>query len=285
MDSRMNDLILNSLRLGIENSFIDASVISSDKHRSELIYNDYKTGRKILSTLINELNECDEFLFSVAFITMSGITPFLQILKELEKKGIKGKIITTNYLEFSEPKALERLINFSNIKVKLYNTVDAKQGFHTKGYLFRKGAVWRSIVGSANMTQSALTINKEWSSSIISTESSQYTRMILDEFGSLWNDENSIKCEDIIEDYKIRYALLKSKREKIRDLVISDGINSLETLNPNSMQKEFIANLKNLKSKGERKALLISATGTGKTYASAFALKEFKPNRVLFLVQ
>lgn len=31
---------------------------------------------------------CDQFQISVAFITMGGITPLLQILQELEEKGI-----------------------------------------------------------------------------------------------------------------------------------------------------------------------------------------------------
>ena len=35
---------------------------------------------------------------------------------------------------------------------------------------------------------------------------------------------------------------------------------------------------------GEDKALLISATGTGKTYASAFALRDIDPKRALFIV-
>lgn len=52
------------------------------------------------------------------------------------------------------------------------------------------------------------------------------------------------------------------------------------------MQSEFIDSLKALIAKGEKKALLISATGTGKTYASAFAVRELKAKRrcLLFIV-
>ena len=57
----------------------------------------------------DELLRCDRFDISVAFVTLSGITPLLQTLKELEEKGIPGRILTTNYLAFSEPKALEKL--------------------------------------------------------------------------------------------------------------------------------------------------------------------------------
>nr|MCR4803103.1 DUF3427 domain-containing protein [Lachnospiraceae bacterium] len=55
-------------------------------------------------------------------------------------------------------------------------------------------------------------------------------------------------------------------------------------LKPNKMQTAFIVNLKKLIDSGEEKALLISATGTGKTYASAFAMRELGFKKVLFLV-
>ena len=50
------------------------------------------------------------------------------------------------------------------------------------------------------------------------------------------------------------------------------------------MQVKFIANLRKLIQAGENRAILISATGTGKTYASAFAMRELGFKKVLFLV-
>ena len=64
---------------------------------------------------------CDQFQISVAFITMGGVTPLLQTLKGLEEKGIKGQILTTNYLNFSEPRALEKLNGLKNITLKMYD--------------------------------------------------------------------------------------------------------------------------------------------------------------------
>ena len=55
-------------------------------------------------------------------------------------------------------------------------------------------------------------------------------------------------------------------------------------LQPNSMQVGFIRNLQKIYDAGEKRALLISATGTGKTYASAFAMRELGFQRILFLV-
>ena len=50
------------------------------------------------------------------------------------------------------------------------------------------------------------------------------------------------------------------------------------------MQQAFIYNLLKLRNKKVDKALLISATGTGKTYAAAFAMRELGFHRVLFWV-
>ena len=105
-----------------------------------------------------------------AFITMGGITPLLQTLRELEQRSIPGKILTTDYLTFSDPKALRILANFKNIELKMFVTENAKEGFHTKGYIFKKEEMYRIIVGSSNMTLSALTTNREWNTKIVSTE-------------------------------------------------------------------------------------------------------------------
>ena len=282
----MNTDKLQSLKASMEVSFVDSHAICSEKYnsqyKSDLIYNDYKTGSKVLCSIIDELNECDEFLFSVAFITMSGITPLLQVLKDLENRGVKGKIITTDYLDFSEPRALEKLSEFKNIELKIYCSHDSNIGFHTKGYIFKNDQMYRIIVGSANMTQNAMTKNKEWNSSIKSNIDGQYTQTVLSEFYSLWNDENSFACDQVIEKYRLKYNLIKKQKKIAREKEIPSL--SDYKLYPNSMQLDFINNIKELVLQNEKRALLISATGTGKTYASAFALRELNPKRILFIV-
>lgn len=77
-----------------------------------------------------------------------GKVLLLQTLKELEKKHIPGQILTTNYLNFSEPKALEKLHALQNITLKMYDVESAEEGFHTKGYIFKKEEIYRIIIGS-----------------------------------------------------------------------------------------------------------------------------------------
>ena len=50
------------------------------------------------------------------------------------------------------------------------------------------------------------------------------------------------------------------------------------------MQEAALKNLETLRNANINKALLISATATGKTYLSAFDVKNFKAKRILFVV-
>ncbi len=267
---------------GLETAYIDSNINSNLAYRPEFISNDYKKGKKVLVSIENELRKCDEFSISVAFITKSGITPLLQILKELEEKNIPGKILTTNYLNFSEPEALSKLSELKNIELKMFCTNDTTGGFHTKGYIFREQEIYKIIIGSSNMTLSAITKNREWNTKIVSTSQGKMANEILEEFNTLWNDEHSMKYNEFIEQYRVNYEIIK-KQKRIAN---RGKITSIENykLKPNKMQIEFITNLKNLMAKKCERALLISATGTGKTYASAFAMRELGFKKVLFLV-
>lgn len=273
---------IDELRLGFETAYINGSAASNSLYRPQFVSNNHKEGKKVLSSVEDELLKCDRFQISVAFITMSGITPLLQTLKELENKNIPGEILTTNYLNFSEPGALKKLNDLSNITLKMYDVEAADEGFHTKGYIFRKDEIYRIIIGSSNITSAALTSNREWNTKLISTEQGEMAKEIVAEFKELWNSPYALSFDTFYENYKERYQIIKRQRETAK----LDEITSIEkyTLQPNSMQVGFITNLKKILAAGEKRALLISATGTGKTYASAFAMRELGFRRVLFLV-
>ncbi len=236
----------------------------------------------MLSSIEDELLSCKEFFISVAFITMGGVTPLLQTLKELERRHIPGKILTTDYQNFSEPRALRKLAELSNITLKMYRTGEAQEGFHTKGYVFKNEELYKIIVGSSNLTLSALTKNREWNTKVVSTDQGEYVDDLMSEFTDLWNSKYAVTYDDFIEEYSLSYRVIQKQRKIAKEARIP----SLEQykLQPNSMQLGFIANLEKIREAGESKALLISATGTGKTYASAFALREENTKKALFLV-
>ena len=80
-------------------------------------------------------------------------------VKRTRAKENHGANSYTNYLDFSEPRALAKLNELKNITLKMYDVEAADNGFHTKGYIFKKEEVYRIILGSSNMTNAALTSN------------------------------------------------------------------------------------------------------------------------------
>lgn len=274
---------VEQLKTGLTTAFIDRSVYSGESYKPQLVLNNHKIGQKVLTALETELSNCDDFFISVAFITMSGITPLLQTLQELEADGVQGKIITTDYLGFSEPEALDKLNQFANIQLRIYCSED--RGFHTKAYIFRKRNEYRIIVGSSNLTSNALTQNEEWNTKLVSMDQGEYTGEIVRRFNELWQDKHTLPYTQIAGQYKQYYVTQKTLHENTNFADIAETEHGYITkLQPNLMQQEFVKNMQKLHQQGANRALLISATGTGKTYASAFAVREFNPRRVLFLV-
>ncbi|WP_298710878.1 DEAD/DEAH box helicase [uncultured Veillonella sp.] len=248
---------------------------------SELIANG--EGRNVLSAIEDGLRNCDEFLISVAFITPEGLLTLKPILKELEDRGVYGRVLTTDYLGFNSPQVLEDLGNLNNIELKVYCTTQGSDhGFHTKGYIFRKDESYQIIVGSSNLTINALKKNREWNTRSEAHCSDTYAREITEEFDLYWNSKFSIPYEDFIPWYKPRWV----RPERTSQRTVAEQFRKVDLLKlePNSMQQQFIANFNELRANNAKRGLLISATGTGKTYAAAFAMREMRPKRILFLV-
>ena len=220
----MDANVINELKSGLSAAYINGSVAANLAYKPTFVSNNPEDGKKVISSVEDELLRCDQFQISVAFITMGGVTPLLQTLKELEKKGVKGQILTTNYLNFSEPRALEKLNGLKNITLKMYDVEAAGNGFHTKGYIFKKEEIYKIIIGSYNMTSAALTVNKEWNTKLISTENGDVAEEIIKEFNNLWNSEYALPYNDFYEIYKERYNIIKHQRE----IAKSEEIPSLE---------------------------------------------------------
>ena len=261
----MRDILIDS----IKTSLIDRNMESILSYQHKLISN---REEKIVSLIRRELENCDEFIISVAFVTLGGVTMILEQLKDLEVRGVKGKVLTGDYLTFTQPKALKKLLEFKNIELKVLS--DEK--FHAKGYFFRKGDIWTMIVGSSNLTQTALTVNFEWNLKINSLKDGKIATEILNNFYNVFNKIPALDMDSLLEYervYNLTKEYTKKKKQEIREY---------KEITPNIMQKQALENLNNLRNY-ERKGLLISATGTGKTYLSAFDVRNANPKRVLFI--
>ena len=260
----MENILLEALKT----SSIDFNIDSDEKYQYELITNGEE---KIVTRLRKYFEDCDEFIISVAFITMGGLSLFLEEFKNLENKGIKGKILTGDYLTFTEPKALKKLLSYKNIDLR----VATNKKHHTKAFFFRKGNIWTLIIGSSNLTQGALTVNFEWNIKVNSLINGKIIKSILEAFNREFDNLRSITDEDL-KNYQEKYEQFKKLIE------INNQTLDLNEIKPNSMQVQALKNLEETRKENDR-ALLISATGTGKTYLSAFDVKQANAKKILFV--
>ncbi|MGL4672076.1 phospholipase D-like domain-containing protein, partial [Cetobacterium sp.] len=144
----------------------------------------FENNKNLYKYIEDGFKNATEFYFSVAFINFAGVQILLDILKSTEKLDIKGKILTTNYLHFTELKAVDYLKRFKNIEVKFFDS-DELEGFHTKGYIFKYPNSYKAIIGSSNLTKSGLKSNIEWNTSVTTAPNSEFITGVLNEFNYL----------------------------------------------------------------------------------------------------
>ncbi|WP_294354562.1 DEAD/DEAH box helicase [uncultured Clostridium sp.] len=270
--SKTNRLLDESEEIAIDSkSIINEEYIVKNK----LIINSREGN--LLYELKKSLSECKSFYFSVAFINFSGLQLLLDSFKELENRKVYGKIITSTYLNFTEPKALKRIKEFNNIDLNIF-IADKEKGFHTKAYIFENEENYKIIVGSSNITQRALKSNVEWNVMIISKKETEFVSEVLEEYNLLWNSTGCVDEEFLIKYNNFISTIKKREKKNVIDF------NDYKIIKPNIMQEQALRNISRLRKVGENKALVIAATGTGKTYMSAFDCLNYNPNKVLFLV-
>ncbi len=270
------DNLLNAYERG----FLDQSSNKIAHHPPKLIINSNE--ENILSPILDEMEICDSFVISVAFITEGGLATLKSTLHELAERNVKGRIVTSTYLNFNKPKVFKELMKLDNVEVK----VTSQEGFHAKGYIFNNKRYSAMFIGSSNLTDTALKKNYEYNLKLTSLENGEVINHFNDNFERLWMNASPIH-EAWIERYEAEY-IEEPERRKIIQIIEDQSKYEYKTtvkdkIEPNLMQEEALHQLKNLRAEGKDKGLIISATGTGKTYLSAFDVKQYKPKRMLFL--
>ncbi len=272
----MDESMLNDFKESLATGFIDKEILSDAMYLPAILVNSKDKNQKVLSTIIKELEQCLEFSISVAFVTTSGVATLINHLDLLCAKGIKGKILVSQYLNFTQPEALRRILQFPNIELKI-----ATEGnFHSKGYFFKNKEYYNLVIGSSNLTASALCTNIEWNLKVSALHQSKIVEKVLHEF-----EEEFKRAIPVTPDFILAYQeIYNSQRIIDRKKSNDSNIQFSRRVIPNSMQIEALKNLANLRQENKNKALLISATGTGKTYLSAFDAQAFNPSKLLFVV-
>ena len=256
-----------TIKNAILNGLYDRNYQAHQQFTPKLIGNEDGT---IWETLRYELMNCKSFTWAVAFITSDILTPLKVILADLARQGIQGTLITSDYLGFNSPQMFAELLKIPNLKVML-TTIP---GFHTKGYFFTHDGYSTALIGSANFTRAALLQNHETMLKVTSSQNSTLFSQVATGISHLQNESHPL-TEEWIANYAKSWQSPKT----------SNGSNqSNRKIIPNQMQRAALIELQGLIDRGAHRGLVVSATGTGKTYLGVFAVKENRPQKFLYVV-
>jgi len=234
-----------------------------------------------LNKIKSNLKKCKSFSFSVSFIKKAGLVLLEREIEEALDRGVKGRIITSTYQNFTDIGSLEQFYTwqkeYDNFECHLDYECFGDNGFHTKGYLFEYEDSIEFIVGSSNITRFALLKNFEWNVSLISKDNLNSYNDALIEFELIWDKTLELDTK-LIEKYRLQLDYAIEKWDM-------DYVNAMDAkINPNSMQRKALRELRRYRDTGVKKALIISATGSGKTYLAAFDARNFGAKRLLYIV-
>lgn len=257
----------------------------------------------LVKLLVKRIEKATSICILTSFVMKSGVEVLQEALKKAANRGADIKICTGDYLFITQPEALRSLLTIhEKIEVRLWKSNGTS--FHPKAYLFQFEEDGHLIVGSSNLSRSALTTGIEWNVSL--SENQVVYEEALDQFTKVMYHEQTIEVnEETIKTYELEYEKFHqknpnlvrtwTKREEI-ELMLPDKKEEPvpkelvketnlpygdDEIKPRFAQIGALEELETTLEEGYRSALVVMATGLGKTYLAAFFAKKFK--RVLFV--
>lgn len=248
-------------------------VMTGDRNKRMYLYNQ-------LALSIEKAETVD---IIVSFLMESGVKMLLKDLEKALERGAKIRILTGNYLGITQPSALYL------IKKKLGNQVDLRfyneknRSFHPKSYIFHYKEHSEIYIGSSNISKSALTSGIEWNYRFSSKKDEKNYLKFFHTFEDLFNNHSIIVDDEELHRYSKNWhrPAVSKDLEKYEIMEEPADTNVRVMYEPRGAQIEALCALEDTRTEGAIKALVVAATGVGKTYLAAFDSKKFK--RVLFV--
>jgi superfamily II DNA or RNA helicase/diadenosine tetraphosphate (Ap4A) HIT family hydrolase len=259
----------------------------------------------LLPHLVRHLATAEAADLAVSFISLSGILCMEEHLRDLLRRGGRLRMVTGDYLDITDPNALLALLDLADeghTDFRVFETglprdapptAQATQGlpFHPKAYICRLpgGQQGVALVGSANLSASALTRGVEWSYRIVSSNDGVGFREIGAAFEHLLTHP-AVKPLTVewVENYRRR----RSWSQQLAAMpapgtspvpVSEEALEELPLPEPNRVQQEALLALEATRAAGNSAGLVVLATGLGKTWLSAFDTNRPEFKRVLFV--
>ncbi len=227
-----------------------------------------------LDGVINDhLDEADNVIISVSFIFLSGLKLIFEKLRNNSNPATLT-IITSNYLKSTEPSALDMLLELRNMgaRVYLYDSLESNQSFHMKSYFFSSRNSKTLIIGSSNLSLTAMQRGHELN--LLSHDLSvceNFEKVIAQIIAS---PHTKALTKEVVDGYREIY-------EESSNLFVQDEFGS--KVSPNIVQSDALEILRTERSLGLTKGLVVLATGLGKTFLAALDAKQFRAKKLLFV--
>jgi superfamily II DNA or RNA helicase/HKD family nuclease len=251
--------------------------------------------------LIEKIKAASSICILTSFVMKSGVDYLKDALKIAAERGADIKICTGDYLYITQPDALKELLNIDDrIQTRLW--VSNGVSFHPKAYLFQTENQECLFIGSSNLSKSALTQGVEWNLSI--SDEKEVFEKALGEFLNTFLSGQTIPLNtETIKDYHEKYIyyherhpnlahewsemeelelMLPSKEDTaVSSEIIFEPPVQYGEIKPRFAQLEALDELNKTIEEEYNKALVVMATGLGKTYLAGFFAQKYQ--RVLFV--
>ena len=214
---------------------------------------------------------------AVAFAVDSGVAMLEPYLEDMLARGGHLRLVTGDYFGVTEPSALRRLMDLDGrVERFIYETRGGS--FHPKAWVFHAGdGKGTAIVGSSNLTSTALKHGVEWN---LQTGSEQNDwQPVHEAFEALIRSPN---VSPLTQEWIDHYASRRETKPLPEFAQAVTEENPPEPVpEPHDIQRKALEALKLTRETGHRAGLVVLATGLGKTWLSAFDSADFE--RILFV--
>jgi superfamily II DNA or RNA helicase/diadenosine tetraphosphate (Ap4A) HIT family hydrolase/HKD family nuclease len=217
----------------------------------------------------------------VSFVMLSGVRLIEADLQDAIERGLRVRLLTTDYLQTTEPDALGRLLDLvetyeNSIEIRVFS--DPSTSFHPKGYLFwssESGAAL-SLVGSSNLSRSGIQDGFEWNLA------SGPALQLVSQFEALWDHTLSqVLTHEWLREYRARPPRQLLVEEQAEAELEEGAPEPLPV--PRAIQEDALIALKESRKTGQGRGLVVLATGLGKTWLAAFYVRMVEAKRMLFV--
>ncbi len=235
----------------------------------------------LIRHLLIHIDRSDAVDVAVSFVLESGMRLLRPHFQELLARNGRLRILTGDYLDVTDPDALRRMMDLEGrVELKIFEA--AKTGFHPKSWIFHlSDGAGIALVGSSNLSETALRTGIEWSLRTYTNAQSGDWREVLEGFERLiMRSEVRGLTHEWIDAYEKRRTLT-DRRALLPVEVTQESERPVPT--PHAIQRKALAELEETRRNGYTAGLVVLATGLGKTWLSAFDANRQEFRRVLFV--